>query len=129
MAENGEKFSGDERRQAFADYFDDKVNTIAGGTIIPEFPDIDIKRVTVEDEFFFTYERVLQIMMSLKNKKCHGYDSVPLLVLKDGAEVLAAPFTKLVKKIYQTKVIPDQWKISRTIPLFKKGKQCCCICR
>jgi hypothetical protein len=50
---------------------------------------------------------VLQTMLSLKSKKCYGYDNVPLLVLKDGAEVLASPFTELFEKIYQTK----QWGI------------------
>ena len=60
-------------------------------------------------------------MTSLKSKKCHGNDNIPLIVLKDGAEVLASPFTKFFEKIYQTKELPDQWKISRTLPLFKKG--------
>jgi hypothetical protein len=77
----------------------------------------------VENEPFFTYPKVLQTMLSLKSKKCYGYDNVPLLVLKDGAEVLASPFTELFEKIYQTKQLPDQWKISRTLPLFKKGNK------
>jgi hypothetical protein len=62
-------------------------------------------------------------MVSLKSKKCHGYDNISLIVLKDGAEVLASPFTKLFAKIYETKELPDQWKISRTLPLFKKGNK------
>jgi hypothetical protein len=62
-------------------------------------------------------------MNSLKSKKCYGYNNIPLLVLKDGAEVLASPLSKLFEKIYQTKEIPDQWKISRTVPLFKKGNK------
>jgi sarcosine oxidase/L-pipecolate oxidase len=60
-------------------------------------------------------------MTSLKSNNCHRYDNIPLVVLKDGAEVLASPFSKLFAKIYQTKELPDQWKISRTLPLFKKG--------
>jgi hypothetical protein len=122
-AETGQKFSGDERPQAFADYFEDKVNNIAISTKIPENPDVGSRKLTVENAFFFSHKKVLQTMMSLKSKKCHGYDNIPLLVLKDGAEVLATPFTKLFGTIYQTKEIPDQWKISRTIPLFKKGNK------
>jgi hypothetical protein len=61
-------------------------------------------------------------MISLKSKKCHGYDNVPLMVLKDGAEVLALPFTKLFEKIYQTNV-PDQWKNLTNTPTLKKGNK------
>jgi len=28
---------------------------------------------------------------------------------------------EFLNKIYDTKIIPKQWKVSRTIPLFKKG--------
>jgi hypothetical protein len=62
-------------------------------------------------------------MITLKNKKCFGCDNIPLLVLKDGAEVLVSPYSILFKKVYQTKKLPDQWKISRTVPLFKKGNK------
>jgi hypothetical protein len=119
----GQTFSGEERPQAFADYFQEKVKTIANETSIPDSPDYGVNKVTVESEFFFPYEKVLQTMVSLKSKKCHGYDNIPLIVLKDGAEVLASPFTKLFAKIYETKKLPDQWKISRTLPLFKKGNK------
>jgi hypothetical protein len=50
-------------------------------------------------------------MIALKGKKCYGYDNIPLLVLKDGAEVLTSPYSKLFEKVYQTKELPDQWKI------------------
>ena len=119
----GQAFSGEERPQAFANYFQEKVNNIANDTLIPDTPDYGVNKVTIDNEFFFPYEKVLQTMISLKSKKCHGYDNIPLMVLKDGAEVLASPFTKLFEKIYQTKELPDQWKISRTLPLFKKGNK------
>jgi hypothetical protein len=92
-------------------------------TLIPDNPDYGTNKVTVTNEFFFSYNQVLQTMNSLKSKKCYGYNNVPLLVLKDGADVLASPLSQLFEKIYQTKEIPDQWKISRTVPLFKKGNK------
>jgi hypothetical protein len=91
--------------------------------MIPNHPDLGHNKVTVLNGSFFSYNNVLQTMVSLKNKKCHGYDNIPLVVLKDGAKILASPFTKLFEKIYETKEIPDQWKISRTLPLFKKGSK------
>jgi hypothetical protein len=123
VTQTGQCFSGEERPQAFADYFQEKVNNIVNDTLIPDNPDCGSNKVTVESFYFFSYEKVLQTMVTLKSKKCYGYDTIPLLVLKDGAEILASPYSKLFEKIYQTKELPDQWKISRTIPLFKKGNK------
>jgi len=123
FSQTGSKFSGEERPQAFADFFQEKVKIIASNTMIPNHPDLGHNKVTVLNGSFFSYNNVLQTMVSLKNKKCHGYDNIPLVVLKDGAKILASPFTKLFEKIYETKEIPDQWKISRTLPLFKKGSK------
>jgi hypothetical protein len=41
-------------------------------------------------------------MISLKNKKCHGYDNIPLVVLKDGAKILASPFTRPMENLTNT---------------------------
>jgi hypothetical protein len=123
ITQTGQKFSGKDRPQAFADHFQEKVKKTVNETLIPDNPDYGVKRLTVRSEFFFSYNQVLQTMNSLKSKKCYGYDNVPLIVLKDGAEVLALPFSKLFEKIYQTKELPDQWKISRTVPLYKKGNK------
>ena len=123
VTNTGRRCTGEERPQAFADYFGEKVNKIKNETMVPGNPDLGVKKITVDCSFFFTYEKVLQTMKSLKSKKCYGYDNIPLMVLKDGAHILADPFTKLFEKIYQTGELPDQWKISRTLPLYKKGNK------
>jgi hypothetical protein len=123
VTQEGLSFSGEERPQAFADYFQHKVSDILNDTLIPVNPDCGINKVTVENVNFFSSEKVLQAMIALKGKKCYGFDNIPLLVLRDGAEVLASPYSKLFDKVYQTKELPDQWKISRTVPLFKKGNK------
>ena len=123
ITETGEKASGVDRSQAFADYFEKKVKNIANSTLIPNNPDLGEKLVNTSITPFFSYGAVLHTMKTLKGKKCFGYDNVPLLVLRDGAEVLAAPFADMFREIYESKTIPDQWKISRTIPLFKKGNK------
>jgi hypothetical protein len=84
-------------------------------TLIPDNPDYGVKKLITMREFFFSYNQVLQTMNSMKSKKCHRYDNVLLIVLKDGVEVLALPFSKLFEKIYQTKEVPE---ISRTVPLY-----------
>ncbi len=61
--------------------------------------------------------------MSLKDKPSYGFDNVPVKLLRDGAEILTAPMHKLMNLIYKNKKVPDLWKTSRIIPLFKKGKK------
>ena len=70
-----------------------------------------------------TTERVTECLKQLKAKNCEGYDRLPLRVLKDGAPFLVKPLSALFKKIYETKEIPEQWKISKVIPLLKKGNK------
>jgi hypothetical protein len=37
----------------------------------------------------------------------------------DGIEVLLEPFTVLMNMIYNQKTIPEQWLVSKTLPVFK----------
>jgi hypothetical protein len=46
---------------------------------------------------------------------------VPLIYLKDGAAELSDIITVLIKKIIQERRTPEQWKVARIVPLFKKG--------
>jgi len=57
----------------------------------------------------------------LKSKPCFGSDRIPLRVLRDGVGFLAHPTWKLMNLIYEQKHVPEQWKVSRIIPLHKKG--------
>ena len=68
-----------------------------------------------------TKENITACLKELKTKNCEGFDRIPLRILKDGADVLSGPFSVLFSKIYKTKIIPDQWKIAKVIPLYKKG--------
>ena len=63
----------------------------------------------------------VKMMLTLKSKRCEGYDRIPVCVLADARECLLEPMTQLFQKIYETKTLPEQWKISKIIPIFKKG--------
>jgi hypothetical protein len=45
------------------------------------------------------------------------------MVLVDGIEHLLQPFTKLFDLIYREKFIPEQWRISKIVPVHKKGSK------
>jgi hypothetical protein len=58
-----------------------------------------------------------------KSKPCYGYDRVPMRVLKDAYVILKPTLLGLFGKIEKEGKIPQKWKISRVVPLFKKGER------
>ena len=123
MEWNGQIVSKHERANAFASEFKNKVEKIHSETRI--LPDIynGYRKVIDQDKNFITENSVLECLISLKTKTCYGYDRIPLKVLKDGAQALYKPITVLLHNIYETKIFPEQWLISRIIPIHKKGNK------
>jgi hypothetical protein len=116
------EFSSDaSKAQAFANFFTDKVKKITTETGVK--PDIDNgpQMVQCESMNFFTTENVTKAMCGLKNKRCYGYDNIPVTILKDGAALLSPVYCKLLNLIYEQKTVPEKWRTARTIPVFKKG--------
>ena len=66
---------------------------------------------------------VKECLWDLKLKKCERYDCIPVCSLFDAHETLLNPMTLLFDKVYRTCSIPEQWKVSKIIPIFKKGSK------
>ena len=114
----------DEVANAFASYFDNKIKNVLEEVTIDENVYNGRKLVDTSDKFFMTEPEILQCMKTLKNKNSEGFDRVPQRILLDGCAQLSAPLAGLFSRIYEQKSIPDQWKIAKTIPVFKnKGKR------
>ena len=64
---------------------------------------------------------VLKILKSLKTKRSFGYDGLSSEILKLASEVLVVPLTYIINFSIVTGKFPSNWKISKVIPLFKKG--------
>ena len=62
-------------------------------------------------------------LYGLSNKRCEGFDRIPVCCLYDARAVLLRPLSILFEKIYSTGSIPEQWKISKIIPIHKKGNK------
>jgi hypothetical protein len=58
-------------------------------------------------------------MLTLKSKNTKGVDRIPQKILLDGVDLLEAPLSKLLSLIYNEKLIPDQWRIAKTKPVYK----------
>ena len=62
-------------------------------------------------------------MADLSNKKCEGYDQIPVCMLFDARNILLHPMVSLFNSLHSTKKIPEQWKVAKIIPIFKKGSK------
>ena len=60
-------------------------------------------------------------MNALVNKRCEGYNRIPLSCIADAENVLLRPMSLLFERIYFTQKIPEQWKVSKIIPVLKKA--------
>jgi hypothetical protein len=66
---------------------------------------------------------ILDCVSTLKIKNCEGYDRIPQRVIKDGINHIIKPLSFLFNSIYETKKIPDQWKLAKVNLIPKKGSK------
>ena len=65
-------------------------------------------------------ESVLKELMCLDVYKSTGLDNLPSRFLKDGAEILARPIVFIINKSIETGIVPDELKVAKVTPLYKK---------
>ena len=116
--------SDEEKAAMFANHFDTKVKDII---------DLNEPKINVtlgKRKNFGTYEDdwvnenlVKQVLDNLKPKRCQGYDRIPLVFYTDAKCQLLGIITTLMSKVVSTGIVPEQWKVAKVIPLYKKGKK------
>ncbi|KAJ8704093.1 hypothetical protein PYW07_013387 [Mythimna separata] len=57
----------------------------------------------------------------MANKKSCGFDDLPVSILKDNIDLLTVPLSIFYNKCFEKAVFPDQFKLAKVIPIFKKG--------
>jgi hypothetical protein len=62
---------------------------------------------------------VKECILSLKLKNSEGYDRIPQRILIEGVDFLTGPISRLMNMIYESKTLPDQWLVAKTIPVYK----------
>lgn len=80
----------------------------------------DYPEPTMQD-FDIRTEGVLVQLKKLNPHKATGPDDIGPRVLKELADVLAAPLANLFQKSLDKSEVPDDWRKARVTPLFKKG--------
>ena len=111
-----------EAANSFAKFFHEKVtaNVAKSKVVINNVYNGKCKLI-VQNRNFMNTMSVKECMLTLNQKKCEGYDRIPVCCIYDARESLQVPMASLFDKIYNTCVVPEQWKISKIMPIFKKG--------
>ena len=112
-----------EKAQAFADFFHAKTRNMIEENKVQDDVDNGEKVMDAEEANYVALDKTIEIMKNLQQKNSYGCDRIPLRILRDGYSVLGKPVYALMDKIYEQKKIPEQWKMSRIIPLHKKGSK------
>ena len=79
----------------------------------------------VEDDFKFeecTYKDVYRVVSRVKNSKTRGENEVCNSLLREIPQFMTLAIQHLVNSIIRTGKFPNELKVSRVIPLKKKGK-------
>ena len=106
---------------AFADFFETKVNDIVNEQIVIDSVHNGHRKLWTSDHHFMSIENIVEAVLTMKNKPCEGHDRIPQRILKDGIEWLKYPLSFIFDQIYRTKKLPEQWLIAKITPIFKKG--------
>ena len=65
--------------------------------------------------------KVLELLLKLSVRKATGLDGISSKLLKMAAPVIATSITDLYNCSISTGVFPEEWKLARVVPVFKKG--------
>ena len=69
------------------------------------------------------HEEILKIISELKTKYSFGIDNIPDAIIKQYAHYIAMPLADVCNKSFEQAIFPNQLKIARVKPLFKKGEK------
>lgn len=64
---------------------------------------------------------IKKIVDSMEPKKSCGYDDIPITIIKRNIDLLAGPLSELFNICFSQNVFPDELKIAKVIPIYKKG--------
>jgi hypothetical protein len=66
---------------------------------------------------------IVEAILKLKNRKSPGEDGIINEMIKYGGPTLWKEITVLIKQIFKSFKIPEEWKTNIVMPIFKKGER------
>lgn len=81
--------------------------------------------VSVNGAYFqntpITEEEILRALRKLKGDRAIGPDGIPGYIIKGCGEFLVEPLLQIFNLSLKTATYPSEWRISKTIPIYKSG--------
>ena len=121
MFHNNTEITRADLPDAFAIHFRDKVALIVSENKVDDNVYNGKQKIKDNCMNFMTPNNVIDAIKTIKIKNCEGYDRIPQRILVDGIKYLAPPLIELFNMIYHKCEIPEQWLVSKIIPVHKKG--------
>ena len=87
----------------------------------PSTYDIEISLEQDEEYIDFSTTRISQLLSNINVNKVCGSDNIPGIVLKHCSTSISAPLSRLFHSIYNTGIVPNEWKKANVVPIHKKG--------
>ena len=119
MYEGGTPIEKNELPDKFAKYFSSKITVLSDMLPVNTKVYNGTKKLEQGNKMFMDKVSIMECILSLQVKNSEGYDRIPQRILVDGADVLIATFEGLFSRIYTQVRVPDQWLVSKTIPVYK----------
>ena len=70
-----------------------------------------------------TVKEICDIALNLKDNKAPGYDAICARVVKKIIHIICKPLCNIFNECINAGIVPQELKIAKVIPIFKKGKK------
>jgi len=102
----------------FKEHFEDLLNRPSIGHDLNPSEDCQTAEIDTDAP---KYEEIENLIKRLKNNKAPGENSIVEELLKKGGTMLVSKIKEVIKTIWRTETIPEEWKTAIICPIFKKG--------
>ena len=93
--------AGGDVANSFAKHFHEKIKAnVNKSRIVPNNVYNGKCKLIVQNRDFMQRSDVLECIRDLPNKKCEGFDRIPVCMLRDSCDLLLDPMSALFLKIY-----------------------------
>src|SRR5260221_5786291 len=102
-----------------------------GENLVKEIPDIgkthmQYMRHSVQNSIYLepiTRAELLLLIENLNLHKSSGADNIGPKIIKEAASLLIDPILYIFNKSFEYGIVPDQLKLAKVIPIYKKGNK------
>ena len=119
-------------KRKVAEYFNDYFTSLAS-SLVEKLPScfgrygdahVIYFKQNVSDNIFglvsITVQQISSILNGISASRTTGLDELTAILIKDGSSVIAKPLTRIVNLYITTGNIPNDLKVARVVPLYKK---------